>query len=254
MIALPPRLPLLSPRLHRTLSYCNSLLPNPLVRHTGLDDEIEIISHFSVAAILSVLYPSSTYSKLSNTTTLRTPFPKNVKKSPSSSIYPHTRILYLYVKKLIALTRATAADVTLAAVFLTRLRDRHGGPDIFKGSEGFEFRLFTISLMLAHKLNTDTNFSPPKSSLESFSIPHAIASASSRPLLPVTQWSRASKIPADELRKMEMEFLFGIDFDVGAHGGIVESVLDGVVTVLDGNDDESYGYVMSSVRRGFVST
>ncbi|KAJ3175737.1 hypothetical protein HK101_010589 [Irineochytrium annulatum] len=79
---------------------------------------------------------------------------------------------------------ASLYQVVAAAVLLERLRDAVGAEN-FHGREGYEFRLFSVALMIGHKTMQDATLS-------------------------AKTWSAVSGIQADQMGVMELEFLMGI--------------------------------------------
>ncbi|KAI8852625.1 hypothetical protein BC829DRAFT_487336 [Chytridium lagenaria] len=124
----------------------------------------------------------------------------------------HARVLRLFVRRIIAFSHSTVWHVIVAGVYLIRLRDRYGGAGAFKGSEGFEFRLFCVALILAHKISSDEDL--PHS--DTLHLPPTTTTTRDAPpphaLRPLASWSCAANIPVTDLRAMEREFLGGVEY------------------------------------------
>ncbi|KAJ3284707.1 hypothetical protein HDU76_008252 [Blyttiomyces sp. JEL0837] len=94
-------------------------------------------------------------------------------------------VLRKFIRRLLFRTGSSVVNVVGAVVYLARLRERWC--HVQMGKDGFEFRLFSVALMLAHKLMEDS--------------------------CPFTKlWCEVCGISLDQMVVMEVEFLFGIDF------------------------------------------
>ncbi|KAI9325787.1 hypothetical protein DFJ73DRAFT_193541 [Zopfochytrium polystomum] len=94
-----------------------------------------------------------------------------------------------FVSRLVEKTESTSVHVVVAILYLARLKSRFGPAlSADQGSSGLEFRLFSVALMLSHKMFED--------------------------LCPLSKdWCRVCKIDSlREMRSMELEFLDGISY------------------------------------------
>lgn len=92
-----------------------------------------------------------------------------------------------YTLHLVKAASLSPRILVLALFYIFRFRERC--PDPFIGAPTSEARLLVTALMIADKYENDVSYAN-------------------------STWAKVSNIPAQELRKMETEFLLGIDFQL----------------------------------------